>query len=195
MNHRACTGMIVIMAGCSAGSQSAPGPEPPRRQPVAVDLSAQTAKPDNTYGLLQYEVEEGVVSSWVPASPDSVWRKLPEVYRDLGFEADALGLFDPERRQIGVVEHRTRRVLGERLAEYVRCGDSFGAPKANNGQVRLTVRTWLDPDEDGARISTTVSGWTRGAGASTGPIRCVSKGTLEREILNRATLAILRGGS
>jgi hypothetical protein len=134
---------------------------------------------------------DGTVRASLLATPEEIWAELPAVYDELGLRRADLDVFEPTPRRIGVLEHRVRRLGGQRPSRYLRCGDTFGAPKADNGQLRISVTSTTQAADDGAILSTTVTGWTRDPGTSTGPLRCTSNGALERDIIHRVQLRLL----
>lgn len=184
----------LTLSSCARGQTGTDAPRDPRRT-VAVDLAAQGTKPGNTFSLVDLYTDDGVVTGALLATPEEVWSELPAVYEELGIGSGELGVFDPAARRIGVTEYRARRIAGQRLSRYLRCGTALGAPKADNGQVRLTLATWVDSEDGESTVSTRVSAWTRDQGTSAGPVVCRSNGALEREIIERVQLRLLRDGS
>lgn len=187
----ALSAAALSLAGCAGGQSQTDAPGEPRRT-VAVDLVAQGASPDNTFALVDLYADDGVVTGTFLASPADIWTELPAVYEEVGIGTGDLAVFDPVTRRIGVREHRIRRIDGKRLSGYLRCGTALGAPKADNGQVRLTLTTWVGSEDAETTVSTKVRAWTRDQGTSTGPLTCQSNGALEREILERLQLRLLR---
>ncbi|NIQ56524.1 MAG: hypothetical protein GWN71_25125, partial [Gammaproteobacteria bacterium] len=78
--------------------------------------------------------------------------------------------------------HRTRRLAGDRLSTFLRCGQALGPPKADNGQTRVSLTSWLEPKGDGTTIRTRLQATARDVGTSTAASACSSTGVLERII-------------
>jgi hypothetical protein len=179
-------GLVLVACGASRSDGRSAD-----RQTVVVDLMAQNASPTNSFSLVDLVTVDGTVRASLLATPEEIWAELPAVYDEIGLRRADLAVFEPAARRIGVREHRIRRLGGQRPSRFLRCGDTFGAPKADNGQLRISVTSTTQADDDGAILSTTVTGWTRDPGTSTGPLRCTSNGALEREIIHRVQLRLL----
>jgi hypothetical protein len=118
----------------------------------------------------------------VNRSPDDVWAALPQVYASLGIRPDAV---DPSTRTYGSQRVTQLRIGDRRTASYVRCGNEGAGPSAASGyRIQLSILTRLAPTSAGTtEVTTEVTGFaTSVEGGSTGAIRCVSNGELERHI-------------
>lgn len=181
---RALPPVAVLAALAACGTTSAPVRTVD--QPVSYDVPAARQG-------VHLVRDEGVSTGSIDAPLDEVWRHLPAAYAGLGLEADALDVLDPAARRIVVTDHRVRRLGGERLSRYLDCGLSTGTPKADNGQARIDLESWLEPDGDATRIRIRFEGRSRDTGSSSGAVLCTSKGTLERELTVRLTLLVAGG--
>jgi hypothetical protein len=169
---------LAILLGC-ASAQSPARDSGPKRETLAVGGSA------GGYILINVYRDDGTTTARLDAPPAEVWKQLVSVYNEIGLSPDRLSIHDPAGRQIGATDLRIRRLAGERLSRWLECGHSLGVSKADNGQARITLESWLDPDGESTMLMTRLEGTARGVGTSTAPIRCGSNGKLEREILAR----------
>jgi hypothetical protein len=176
--------LALALAGCAQGSGAPTPEEGPQRAQVAWDAGS--------FELMDLTVEDNTVSGWLDVPPEQLWPHVPPVYDEIGLKLSDLETYDPGRHRVAVVNHRARRLAGKRLSRLLRCGDSFGPPKADNGQVRVSLSTWLEPAEGGTRMHTRLEAWTRGVGTSTGAIQCSSTSALEQDIMKRIQLRYLK---
>lgn len=121
------------------------------------------------------------VSGEVAAPADRAWDALVTVYTALDAPVDSYN--DAERR-IGASTWQPQRIAGERMSEWVSCGSGMTGRNADTHRVTLSVTSVVEPEGTGSRITTRIDGTARSmSGASTAPIRCASKGTLESLIV------------
>lgn len=173
----------VVACGGTPG-QAGSGPV---REPMIVDL------PGGRAWVMDLVRDDETTTALIAAAPDAVWRHVPAVYGVIGLGPESWSLLDPGARQIAVQNHRVRRLAGERLSRFLRCGGGLGSPKADRGETQVGLATWLEPAEGGTLLHTRLVGTARGGGASTGVIRCTSTGELER-ILTEQVAARAAGG-
>lgn len=168
---------VLALLGCAPGTQTRRAG--PVRETVQIDAPTGTA-------LLDLTREDDTTTGRIAAPPELVWRQLPAVYAAIGFGPETLAVVDGGARRIAVRNHRTRRVAGERMSRLVRCGQGLGAPKADNGQTRITLESWLEAAKDGGTtVHTRLVASARDIGTSTAPVACSSTGVLERIIGER----------
>src|SRR5690606_13766211 len=75
------------------------------------------------------------------ASPDAIWRMLPEVYAELGLPTPAV---DASTKTVAVQEHAVMRRIGdERMSRLLDCGRDMAGDHADTHRIRLDVRTWV----------------------------------------------------
>jgi hypothetical protein len=104
-------------------------------------------------------------------------------YRDQGIPVTVV---EPEARLIGTVESRIRRRLGgERLTRYLSCGSTVMGDRADRYEIYLTVLTQLETLDAGTGVYTHVRASAVAGGGSGSPVRCQTRGRLEREIFQR----------
>jgi hypothetical protein len=180
-----CAMAFLLTLGVWACAPASP-PTRTADQPVVYDVPAAR-------GTMHLTRDDGVVSGRLEAAPERVWSYLPAVYVELGIEAEDLTLFDPVARRIGIHDYRTRRLGGQRLSRLLDCGPSMGTPKADNGQARVDLETWLEPEEGGTRVRVRFEGRVRDTGTSSGVVSCPSKGEIERDLTARLSRLVSGG--
>ncbi len=133
---------------------------------------------------IRNEKELRVSSHNVAASADSVWALLPGVLQDLGVP---IGVLLSDSREVGVMNHRVRRTLGELpLARILDCGGPMGVPNANSYNVSLTVISHVVAQTSAtSTIQTQVEATAMPTGVSSTPVRCITKGYLELQIATK----------
>jgi hypothetical protein len=179
--------LTVLLAVVSCAPSATTSTEPDLdRDLVVVDL------PHGGSMMLELYRNAGVTIGWIAAPPEDVWPHLRVVYAEVGLGPDVLSLHDPETMRIGVRNHRTRRLAGERLSHFLRCGQGLGAPKADNGQTRIGLTSWLEADAGGTLIRVRLEGSAREIGTSTAAVTCSTTGELERRLVEAV---VARAGS
>jgi len=123
---------------------------------------------------------------------DSVLMALPAVYTTLGVPDHGI---DPESGIYGNRSFRARRIEGNRLSNYIDCGQGATAvPNADQFQVTMLVVTALAPGEDGGTIvTTTVDATGRPRAVAGNSVHCQSKGELEMRVA-QLVMWVLVGG-
>jgi hypothetical protein len=119
----------------------------------------------------------------VGAGPDTVFRALVAVYKDLGI---ATPLLEPASRVAGNQMFRMRRRLGgQPMQGYVDCGGTPGQPNAETYDMEIGLVSYVTPvSGGGSTITTTLS--AAGNDPMLGKdrqMRCASTGELERRIV------------
>lgn len=119
----------------------------------------------------------------VKAPVETVFRLLPTILDSLGITVTDL---DPSRHFIGNSALKVRRQLGGTiLSKYIDCGSAQGFPSAETYDVQLSLRTQLNDLPGGqTAISTVVEAVGRPAAFAGEYVRCSSKGTLEKAVLD-----------
>lgn len=176
----------LAVAGCATTpSTSAPGPD---REPVSVRA------PDGGSYTLHLEREDRRFRGRIDVPIEDAWSQLPGVYGDLGLQPEDFTEYLPGARRLSATASNIRQLGGQRLSTYIDCGHSMTSPKADAGQVQLTLSTWLEPADGGTEVVTQLEASARDSGASTRPVPCSSRGEIERRIMKRLLLESLRGG-
>lgn len=164
----------LIASGCASSSTNTvrtEAPGAPTREVYAGDgahvtLSAPTH----------------VVETNLGASADDVWAAASSAYEELGIEVT----YSQPGKHVGNRQFRVRRRLaGDRLSKYLRCGvDATGRPMADSYVVTFNVVSDVTGVTDlQSRLGTTVSATAlKPGGTSTDPVVCTSKGLLEERI-------------
>ena len=116
----------------------------------------------------------------IGAPVDRVWQVLPEVYRDMRFNATA----NASTRTVSTPSLSfTRRILGEPATRFFDCGrGQFGMEIASTHTIHLTAHTTVQPGATpaGARLETTLQAFARdNQGANASMSQCRSTGVLE----------------
>lgn len=178
----------LTLAACGTGPESGSAEPAPRNTPVRVEAGG---------GGIPYQVElvreADQVSAVIPAPPEAVWEQLLEVYEEIGLPPTELTRYDSEERSIGVADHRTARLAGDRLSLLLNCGHAMGTPREDRGDVEVDLSTRLSPEGDGTLVVTRFAGQLGRRGSL-----CASRGRLEQEIVTllldrlRETLAVRR---
>ncbi len=116
------------------------------------------------------------------ASAEDAWTAAVATYEELGIEVT----YSRPGEEVGNRQFRVRRRLaGDRLSKYLRCGvDATGRPMADSYVVTLNVVSEVTGVTDlQSRMGTTVSATAlKPGGTSTAPVVCASKGLLEERI-------------
>jgi len=155
----------AILSGCaSSGPSSAP-------------LVPETVSRVSD-GPLTVEIfnKPGVRARTVPASIDSVWEVLSEVYERLEIPV-ALRL--PQQRVLGNRNFRARRIEGKRLSTYLDCGRGMtSVPYADEYAVTMLALTQLSRGEGGTTVSGGNLTVTNSGSIGSGPLTLSSGGTI-----------------
>ncbi len=170
-------GFAAAIAAC-AGNGPAPASVDVRAQPLHVETGG--GRP------LEITREKQVTSALTDVPMADAWSRLLAIYPGLGIP-DADLAVDPAHHTVGITDRRTGRLAGRRMSQYLDCGYSLGTPKADQGQVYVTLQTTLLPAEGGTTVRTRLQAMAKTSGVSTEPIACSSKGEIERHILEQLT--------
>ncbi len=189
------TGRAVVLAAVLFTLACAPPRGPGESGPPTGRETVALESP--TGGLLMIDLyrDEGITTGHIDAPIGDVWQEMAELFAGVGLPSGDLTVYDPAARRIGAGGVRTRRLAGERLSRFLECGGGLGSPKVDNGQARISLESWLEPDGDATLVHSRLDGVARDVGTSTAPIRCTSNGRLERELLVRLEGRLLAGGT
>lgn len=109
-----------------------------------------------------------------------VWAVMPAVLRVLDIP---LAHSDPRVHEIGNRGYRARRIGGDRLAKFFRCGENMIGSRTNEYEITLSVITSLREAPDGETgLVTTVDAHSRQRATSAVNIACETTGALEEMI-------------
>jgi hypothetical protein len=161
---------LMLAAGCASGAQ----PEVAIRTRTAVN---EVSAPSHTL-TLQTTRTINYSSESLTASPDDVFRLLPQVYGDLGLPVTQI---DPNTKVVAGVNQRVRRVGGKSMSTFFNCGGSYGNA-ASRDDVYLTARTQILPSPDGGTEARTEVDAQSKASTSSTRTQCGSTGELEKLI-------------
>lgn len=166
--------LLLLLAGCTTGPVGLPAGPTTRR--TVTDI--QTA--EGTVSVTQM-IDSNVRTATVPAAPDAAWGLLPAVFEELGVP---VSMVDPRTRALGTTETRVRRLGQARPSRYLDCGSGMAGQHADLYDVYLTVVTQLHPAAEGStEVRTQLEASAKDPGHGNNPVRCTSKGTLERAIV------------
>ena len=126
--------------------------------------------------------EAALSSEMVNAPADQVWSILPRVYEELGVN---LSVIDSNRMWLGNTRFRLREINGERLSRFLDCGSGVGIVSyADTYQVTMALLTGISEGvEGGSEVQTHFQAVARPRAVSGNDLRCTSRGTLERRIV------------
>jgi hypothetical protein len=163
----------VLATGCASGSPSSDrGPEIPTRIISGSSTSADIILEDQRYA----------VGRDFGATAPELFEATVAAYAELGIEITEM---EVDRRVGNRRFQARRRLAGERLTKYLRCGvDVTGRALADSGIAVIDVVSEIVPLSDlDSRLETTVAASARKAGGtSTDPVLCTSRGGLEERI-------------
>lgn len=167
--------LLIPVAACASSGAPAALETPPT-PPAQVTYTGTTTE-------VRLSSDNSPVSTVVDAPLDETWRAALSTFAAFGFKADQI---DPIQHQVATQGHRARRTLnGVRLSQLFDCGSNITGNVADSHMLRMSVE--LGVAAAGARtssVSTRVNALAYPVeGTSTEPMRCGSKGTLEKRIL------------
>ena len=135
---------------------------------------------------LEITTEASVLDSMVAAAPAAVWSALPTVFELLRIETSTV---DAGSLVIGNPRFIGGRIEGKALSTYVDCGNTYGGPTADRYQVTLYLMVGLSGPfpGGGTMVRTVMDASARPRDVMGNSLHCVSKGTLERRIVELVT--------
>lgn len=164
--------LVLLLTGAlgacaSSGARNRAGPE-------------RTTVTGTGFGPMQIFTEPGVGSRTIDAESADIWAILPGVYEQLQIPVSHT---DPGLKELGNRRYRARRVEGDRMSKYVRCGTSMTGALADEYNLTLSVVTRLTDEPGGkTKVLTTVDAIGRPRATSGNPVRCESAGVLELRV-------------
>lgn len=178
-------------AACASSNQA-------QSQPSGIVSEGNTVAELNTAGAsfnFRKSASGSVQVDTVQTAAANLWPHLAGVYEELSIPVE---IRNSEAGLLGAMNFQVTRKLGDhRLSLYLRCGSSITGSLADNSQIMMTVVTQVrDADLSGlaSQVVTLVSGTARQHGLSSSSTDCDSTGRLEREILNRLQITMMKGG-
>lgn len=178
---------VLAVAACAGTGATGRGASPDRSTTTismpASSHGASVARPIS----VTTSADAGPATVTVGLSANALWDALPAAYQVVGIE---VGTLDQENRVIGNRRLRvSRRLGGEPLSRYLRCGETaFGAPQADQNPVELSVLTRVVPDGEQARMETSVHAVVINAANGGARTPCSSTGALERALAENFTV-------
>ena len=170
--------VCTLTNGCAAGGAGISQMGRPTERVSVTDASGFTESFELTPSV-------SARNSVVPARPTEVWLVLPSVFEMLQIETSVV---DPGSLVIGNPRSRPRRIERKRLSTYLDCGSGIIGPRADSYQVTLQWMVQLESAPNGSTVVTTsMDAYARPRDVSGNDIHCVSKGTLERRIVELIT--------
>jgi hypothetical protein len=166
--------IALSLGACSSAVTSAPVSRAPG-PPASVDGT-------ETSTYIRLSEESLAATAEFYATPEKLWAALPVVYGKLGIAAN---VNDPTTLRYGATAFTSSQLGGKRTADYVRCGNEGAGPSASGAyRRRLSILSSIVGIGDAhSALTTEVTGSaTSVEGTSSGAVRCVTNGTLERQI-------------
>lgn len=187
MRHLASAVALLLAVGACTAPRDRPlaTPTGQKRTPVQVETFGGTY----TVDLVR---DDQISTGWIDVPVDDAWRHLLAVYGALGFEVADLAEYIPEARRVTVSERRMRRIADKRLSTYIDCGYAIAGNKADGGNVKVYLSTWLEPKDDGTQVTTRFESSARDTGTSTAAVPCTTNGKLEQLIADQLVLRVFR---
>jgi hypothetical protein len=171
---------LVLLALAACATASSPGSQPPGSSRMVVRDETGTG---GAAAEAELDIDRRSVDGMVAANAEQVWAALPGVYQALGIERAGVMNADPAQRMFGRQYMRLYRRLGSRsLSTYIECGSTY-AGDADTYDITMSVSTQLVPAGDRTQVRSWVQASGRQQASSSTPVRCMSKGSLERAIV------------
>jgi hypothetical protein len=168
---------LLLLPITACASSSAPSAlHTPPSQPAQVTYTGTTTE-------VRLSGDNMPESEVVAAPLDNTWKAALETFQALGFKVDQV---DPNQHTVGTHAHRVRRTLnGVRLSQIFDCGTDLTGVIADNKQIRMDVEIGVTGSGlNESTVSTRIHGVAYAVeGTSTDPMRCGTKGFLEKRIL------------
>lgn len=157
---------VTVLASCAVPPERRPTTEAPERFNVVFR--------DN--GAQRYDT--------IPAPIDSVWRRMPDAYREIGLPGAAAS--GPDLVYLTPHLELNARPLyqGERTSDYIDCGSSAAVgERADYYSVTFVLISRLRPvDENRTLIESLIDGHAQSGGNMSNSVPCFGKGRLERQL-------------
>lgn len=165
----------LLLGACASSAGDLPSVRTERVRTVI-----DTGAPNTSPFMVETVAETNIASDAAPGAPAALWPALVQVYADLGLEPNGA---DSRNYVLQVKDQRVRRLDGKLLSTFLDCGSGNNGQYANVYDVFVTLQTLLLPAEGGATtVRTQFEAYARDA-HSNAPIRCTSRRTLEKRIV------------
>ncbi len=132
-------------------------------------------------GTRKYSIPVDTLAVLIPVSlpADTIWKRLPGVYRTLGLPVHEN---NPFTRRLGSCWYRIRgRLAGSSLSRYLDCGELRQMPNADRNDVDIVVLSAVREEDGVTGVAVLVLGWANDSGGSSRQW-CQSRGVLEQKI-------------
>jgi len=165
------TVLLLLLVACATGG--------PNEQPMREDRVSLHDSEGQIFDV-SLQRQDYVQQSTFDVPGDSLWVRIPDALRDVGLP---LPVMDAAIRTALVENHTVMRTLGtERLSRFLDCGSDITGYVADTHRIRLTVRSWLEPEGRNTRLHTRVEATATSVEGRPGRITCSSRGELEYRI-------------
>lgn len=178
---RVCTALLVC-AGMAIGCT------PPRSSTTLGRSGEQTFGVEARSGTLvraRLRTDDQTRTADLAMDFETAWARLPGVLQEIGL---SVGAIDDASGRLGHSGETLNRLDGKRLSNYLNCGMGTTAqPYANLYRVSLSYEVLIAHKEvgPGLHAEMRVEASARPRDVSGNPLRCTSKGTLERLVFRR----------
>ena len=170
MGSRLIAVFVFLMAGCSPAGPGASLPATTRSTVRVMDFKDAV-----------FESEKDQISSAIPAAPAEVWAVLSGVFEQVGIPVTGSV---PETMTMSSSGFKPRRLEGRRMGRYLDCGVSPSGVRANTYDITLSVATRVEAAPEGGSVVTTIlEAWARPRVTRGDAVRCLTKGELERRLM------------
>lgn len=170
--------MVFLLALPLAACQ-ATAPTPLSSGPSAPAVIQQNGSTTD----IRLSSDNGPVSDMVPGAVSHVWPALVAAYQSFGFPVQQI---DGMSHVIGAANVRLpHRLAGERLSTYFDCGMDMTGAIADSHVIEMTIQVAAaQQSADSTVVAAKVSAAAYATqGTSTDPVRCSTRGELERRIV------------
>lgn len=171
--------LLPLLAACASTASGGPPPSGGR-----IVVRDETAARSGDAADVELDIDRRATEGTVNASADRVWAALPRVYAALGIDGAGVMSQDPAARRYGRQNMRLHRRLGDRpLSRIIECGSTY-AGDADTYAITMTVMTEVRPAGETTKVNTWLEASGRQQASSSTPVRCMTKGVLERQIVS-----------
>lgn len=172
--RRLIPALALLAAGCTSTSPGGPAP--------TTRAGAPSAEVYRSGAAVNIQPEVAEATREFPASPDAVWDALVQVYGNL--EIEVAGADSNSRTLFNQDFVVSRRLGGEPLSRYLRCGMGISGANADQYRIHMNIVSRVTtPGEGTTRLETVIE--ATGAnprGSSNTRVACTSTHRLERRI-------------
>lgn len=167
---------VLATAACAPAADPGPRTSPPERVVIASDAGSGI--------IIQRHQHLGMHT--FPVAAEQLWNKLPDAYAELGLPVPEL---DPTNRIVAVQNHTVmRRLKTSPLSVYIDCGSDLTGQLADKNRVRMTVKTWLEPESATSTVVRTQLDASATSSERSGWFECTTTGALEERIAHAIAL-------